>query len=292
MVPVLMGSGLSWADETQPPAIAQIQKAAETGAAEGQFQLGRAYLRGEGVPKDPKKAFELMKSAADQGYAEAIGGMGYFYSVGVAVPKDDNLAMEWFRKGAEKGSAKAQLNLGKVLLAKAGAASADAVRQEGLEWTRKAADQGLTEAELSYGSMLYFGDRGVAKNEAEAADYLKRAAEAGDPNAQNMLGTMLEQGMGIPRDKAAAEQWFRKAALQGQVKAQSSLGRTLWSDLAAKEIRIEALAWFLIASGQGEITARKQLEDYTPGLKPGELDAANAKAAELKKLVVKKRPSI
>jgi hypothetical protein len=197
--------------------------------------------------------------------------------------------MEWFRKGAEKGSAKAQLNLGKALL---GPASAETDRQEGLEWTKKAADQGFTEAELSYGSMLYFGDRGIPKNETQAAIYLERAAQAGNPDAQNMIGIMAEMGLGTPKDKSAAEQWFRKAALQGQSKAQASLGRTLWSDLPTQEIRIEALAWLLIANGQGEIIARKLLDNYSPGLKLGELDAADAKATELKKRVVKKRPSI
>lgn len=286
VIPVLLGAGISQAEETPPPSIEPIRQAEGSGDAEGQFQLGRAYLRGEGLPKDVKKAFDLMKSAADQGHADAIGGMGYFYSAGVAVVKDETQAMEWFRKGAEKGSAKAQLNLGKTLLAKA-AASPGKVREEGLEWTKKAADQGLTEAELSYGSILYFGDKGVPKNEAEATIYIRNAAEAGNPDAQNMLGTIEEKGVGVRTDKTPVEQWFRKAALQGHAKAQSNLGRMLWADPAGGEKRVDALAWFMISNSQGEITAKKLLEDYTPGLKPGDLDAAKKKMTELKKQVRK-----
>lgn len=270
--------------------------AADRGEVEAQFLSARACLLGEGVPKDVKKAFELMKSAADQGYPDAMGGLGYFYSVGVAVKKDDPQAAEWFRKGAEKGSAKAQLNLAKMLLAGNAGASVSGerdpvkLRDEGLQWLKKAADQELPEAALAYGSILYFGDQGVTKDYGKAASYLKVAAEAGNPDARNLLGNQYELGLGVPVDPAAAEQWFRKAALQGQVKAQSNLGRILGPLGETRETRIEALAWLMIASGQGEVTAEKSLNDSMPGLSGVDLDAAKSKAVELQKSIRLKQP--
>lgn len=263
----------------------------ETDAA-ARYQAARACLRGEGVAKDVNKAFALMKSAAEQGNADAIGGLGYFYSVGVAVPKDENLAAEWFRKGAEKGSAKAQFNLGMWLLGGHGGAGHDAAdrQTEAMRWIRMAADQSLPEAALAYGRALYGGEHGVTSDYQNAARYFKIAADAGDADARNFLGVMSELGWGGPMDRAMAERWFRQAALQGHPKAQSNLGRILGPLAENKETRIEALAWLLIASDQGEVTAGKELADNVTGLKDGELDAAKARALELRKLIRKETP--
>ena len=255
---------------------------AEPQDADSKFQQARALLHGDGVEKNPQKAFDLMKAAAEQGHAEAMGGVGYFYSLGLVVAKDDRLAAEWFRKGADKGSAKAQFNLGKILLA-GGAA-------EGIQWMKKAADQGLSEAGLAYGSILYFGDHGVAKDQEKAAPYLKIAADAGDPEAQNFYGTLCELGLGVPQDSNEARRWLHKAALQGFVKAQSNLGASLGPQVEDGETRIEALAWLIIASGQGEVTAEKLLADTVPGLKSEDLDAAKIRVAELRKTIRLRRP--
>lgn len=292
LILLLLGLPATGAEDAKPPVAPELKAAAESGDAAAQYQLARAYLRGEGVAKEPQKAFELMKAAADQGNAEAIGGLGYFYSVGVAVPKDETQAVEWFRKGAEKGSAKAQLNLGNVLLKRKSGAATDpeTSRQEALQWIKKAADQGLPEAGLAYGRFLYFGDHGLTQDYENAARYLKIAAEAGIADAQNMLGFMSNIGWGGPVDKAVAEQWFRKAALQGNLKAQANLGVILGPLSEHRETRIEALAWLLISAERGEVTARKELDDTVAGLKDGEMDAAKARVPELLKLIGKKKP--
>lgn len=283
----LLGIPSARAAEAKPPLAPEILAAAVRGEAAARFQLARACLRGDGVPKDVNKAFALMQESAEQGYADAMGGLGYFYSVGVAVAKDENLAAEWFRKGAAKGSAKARLNLGKMLLAGKGGSggSPEKLGEEGLQWVRKAAEQGLPEAALAYGSMLYFGDHGAAQDYGKAAPFLQLAAGQGLPDAQNFYGTMNELGLGMPVDAVAAAAWFRKAALQGHVKAQSNLGRVLGPLVENKATRIESLAWLIIASGRGEVTADKTLQDAAPGLQEGEFDEAKKQAVELRKLV-------
>ena len=275
------------AQELKSPSATEMEAAANQGDATAQYQLARAYLRGEVVPKDPQKAFDLMKAAANQGSADAIGGLGYFYSVGLVVPKDDTLAIEWFRKGAEKGSARAQLNLGNLLLKGQGDTGAvpEAQCKEALLWIQKAADQNFSEAAAVYGSILYFGDHGVEKNHDLMAKYLKIAAEAGSADAQNKFGVLHEYGWGVPLDMAMAQQWFRKAAIQGNLKAQSNLGRTLGALSESKETRIEALAWLTISSERGEITAKKELQDSQPALKSGDMEAASERAIELRKLI-------
>lgn len=259
--------------------------------AAAQFQLARAYLRGEGVPKDPGKAFELMKAAADHGDAEAIGGLGYFYSIGLVVPKDDEQAMDWFRKGAEKGSAKAQLNYGNYLVDAKVPDYREMTRaqmhEQGRQWIRKAADQGLPDAGLTYGRIFYFGDYGQPQDYQKALVYLKPAAESGIADAQNILGSIYQCGAGTPIDEVAAEHWYRKAALQGHSRAQGNLGMLLGPLVEDKATRIEALAWLLMASEQNQITATKALSDAEPALKVGEMAEAKMKQVELTKLVTK-----
>jgi len=49
----------------------KLQKAAEQGNADAQYELGLLYLFGKGVPKDREKTAECFRKAAAQGHAEA-----------------------------------------------------------------------------------------------------------------------------------------------------------------------------------------------------------------------------
>jgi hypothetical protein len=227
-----------------------------------------------------------MKAAAGQGHADAMGGVGYFFSKGIAVKKDEREAVIWFRKGADKGSPKAMLNLAKMLLANKGvdAGNPDRLAEEGLQWMAKAADAGLPEALLAYGSVFYFGDHGMARDEAKAATYLKPAADSGLPEAQNMIGVITETGNGLPMDANASKEWFRKAAMAGNAKAQANLGRVLGPLNEDRATRIESIAWLIVASGKGEVTASKLIEESLAGFRPGEFDDAKQRADELRKV--------
>jgi len=69
-----------------------------------------------------------------------------------------------------------------------------------------------------------------AREEAEAKrDMLRevaktlKAAEQGDPDAQNYLGWMYSHGSGVRRNKVEAIKWYRKAAEQGDSEAKRAL---------------------------------------------------------------------
>ncbi|HLB45954.1 MAG TPA: tetratricopeptide repeat-containing serine protease family protein, partial [Anaerolineales bacterium] len=93
-------------------AAAQWQKAAAQGQADAQFNLGRMYDRGEGVPKGAAKAVEWWQKASSSGNADAAYNLGLMYSVGGDVPKDAAKAVEWWQKAAALGHADAQHSLG------------------------------------------------------------------------------------------------------------------------------------------------------------------------------------
>jgi TPR repeat protein len=64
----------------------------------------------------------------------------------------------------------------------------------------------------------------VEKNPTNAAQWYRRAAQAGDAAAQNNLGALLRDGLGVPQDFAQAADWFKRAADQGYAKAMLNLG--------------------------------------------------------------------
>ena len=98
------------------PACAQddeaTRHAAEQSDAAAQFDLGRMYAAGRGVPQDDAEAVRWFRLAAEQGHADAKTNLGRMYATGRGVPEDAAEAVQWYRLAAEQGHATAQYNLG------------------------------------------------------------------------------------------------------------------------------------------------------------------------------------
>jgi TPR repeat protein len=63
-----------------------------------------------------------------------------------------------------------------------------------------------------------------ANYDRKAVELFEKAAEQGDPHAQNNLGWMYYEGNGVPQDYKKAIEFFEKAAVQGDPDAQNNLG--------------------------------------------------------------------
>ena len=59
---------------------------------------------------------------------------------------------------------------------------------------------------------------------SQSPDEIRAKAEQGDAAAQNDLGVMHVEGKGVAKDEAEAAKWYRKAAEQGNAAAQRNLG--------------------------------------------------------------------
>lgn len=68
-----------------------------------------------------------------------------------------------------------------------------------------------TEKELQRAADYLMG-RGVAKDPVQAAYWFRKAADHGDPGAQNELGYLYAGGVGVERDNAQAFRWFARSA--------------------------------------------------------------------------------
>lgn len=243
--------------------LTSLQKSADAGDAEAQFQVGRVYLRGDGVPKDEGKAAEWFRRAAEQGNFKAQHNLGAMAFEGRGIPQDDREAARWLRLAAEQGTARSQVMLAGMLLQGRGA---EKNVDEALIWYRRAAEQGDESAQLALAEHYYF--RAGGPDYVEAVKWYRPLAERGHPAAQNALGIIVERGLhGEPADPKAAAEWFSKAARQGERKAQANLGRLYHEGRGLKRDVVQAYAWLKVAAARGEATAINMLPGVEPALK-------------------------
>ncbi|RKZ73968.1 MAG: hypothetical protein DRQ57_12590 [Gammaproteobacteria bacterium] len=57
----------------------------------------------------------------------------------------------------------------------------------------------------------------------QASKWVRKAATAGDREAQNTLGLMYLKGEGVKKNQNLAKKWFKKAATLGHTQAQQNL---------------------------------------------------------------------
>lgn len=127
-----------------------------------------------------------------------------------------------------------------------------------VKFFRKAAEQGHDTAQYDLG-WCYENGRGVKRNDAEAVGWYRKAAEQDNALAQNNLGVCYENGQGVQRDYAAAVEWYRKAAEQGNAHGQANLGQCYQKGRGVQTNYAEAVNWLRSAAEQGDAFAQNNL---------------------------------
>ncbi|HEX4079256.1 MAG TPA: TetR family transcriptional regulator [Rhizomicrobium sp.] len=132
------------------------------------------------------------------------------------------------------------------------AATAHAPQPDVQTRLRRLAEAGDPEADLLMG-LEYLDRRGAAANEQAAFDWLSRAAARNQPLAQYDLGLMYENGRGVKADAAQAFHWFESAALKGNRRAMHSLATAYAEGWGAPKNLTEAARWFARAAQLGSV---------------------------------------
>lgn len=244
-----------------PPVHAQDTAAATGGKknAEFYFQEGRAYAKGEGKPLDPALAAEAFRKAAEMGHAKGQNNYASMLMQGSGVPKNETEAFLWFQKAANGGAELAQLTLGRIY--EQGRAGQKKDPAEALVWYEKSAAQGNLDAQYQAAALYYFGDDGVKRDYAKACLWAEKAVKGGHAGAENLLGSLREDGLGCPADLKAAVVLYSSAAEKGDAKAQSNLGR-LYLQGRGVEVSVDkAYPWLVKSAFQMEITAIRMLDE-------------------------------
>ena len=124
---------------------------------------------------------------------------------------------------------------------------------------RALAEKGDAQSQYELGLSFHNGSLGVAKDEAEAAKWYRKAAEQNDPQAQYNLGVCYAKGEGVAQDYVKAVKWFRKAAEQNDAQAQYNLGICYAKGQGVRKDYVEASKWMLLAAEQGDEDAKKNV---------------------------------
>ena len=85
-------------------AVREWEPLAKQGDIRAQFNLGKIYFKGLGVPQDYKTAVMWYRLAAEQGYADALTNLGVMYAFGKGVLKDYVYAHVWANLAASNGN--------------------------------------------------------------------------------------------------------------------------------------------------------------------------------------------
>lgn len=145
---ILSGASLSAADvesakrayeqKDYATALKEFTPLADQGTAEAQLYLGKMYMMGQGVLKDPDQAIKWFKASALQGNADAQFFLGTIY---LLPQKDVPEGMRWMRLSAEQGNKDAQYLLGKAYIQGLKEVARDPIQAE--MWLRLAARDNL-----------------------------------------------------------------------------------------------------------------------------------------------------
>ena len=263
------------AEDGSADAFGGVQTPAGVVAPTPDFAFG-AFQRGYFATALKEAMARLAKNPRD-GAAMAL--VGEIYNQGLAVRRDAAEAARWNKLASEQGNREAAFAYGMALLKGDGVAKdRDAARQmlekaaatnhpgalynlgvmavEAREFAnaagllQRAADAGDIDA-LEALSALYRQGRGVAQDLAKALDLLRQAADAKDASAQVQYAIALFNGEGVPKDETAAARYFLKAAAVGNPIAENRLARLYASGRGIGRNLVEAARWHVLARAAG-----------------------------------------
>jgi hypothetical protein len=129
----------------QGKSLADLQKLADRGDAEAQYQVGVRYDEGESVPKDDAQAVQWFQHAAEQGHVDAQAHLGAYYWAGRGVSEDLSKAYMWSMIALAGGDENSKSRL-EGLASQMTRAQVSVARQQAEEWIRTHSQQAKSEA--------------------------------------------------------------------------------------------------------------------------------------------------
>ncbi|MFZ0336213.1 MAG: tetratricopeptide repeat protein [Candidatus Acidiferrales bacterium] len=274
-----------------PQEVANLETAAASGDATAQYKLALAYENGDGVPQDPKTAFEWCKKSADQGNAEAETELGVMYRLGEGVAEDRQLAVQWYEKASRQGNAVAMFDLGGAYYNGDGVEIDDSVSYAWFVLAKEAGDPqavpavARAESELpawritvGYKRLAQLcGDGKYApENQVESASWWLKAAERGDQEAELGIADKLLHGQGVPQDLSRARYWCNEAAKRGEPQGDYCLGYIYQRGLGVSADAKKARNWYEAGADRNNVAAIRALAQMDEAGEGSKVDLVGA----------------
>jgi TPR repeat protein len=245
---------------------------AEAGDPVAQYQLGKTYADGNGMPQDYSVAAGWYSKSAAKGNADAQNGLGILYMNGFGVPKDKAQAVRWYRQAAFQKNASAMFNLGAAYYNGDGVDVDDTLAYS---WFLLALEHGSTKAmdavaraehELGpttqrYGldrvAQMYANGDGIPQDYSSAARWWRKAVDKNYTHGfeELQLSNMLLSGQGVPRDEPQAFQLCLSAAKKLYREGELCAAQMLQKGVGTGKNPREALNWYEKAAMSGSSVA-------------------------------------
>ncbi|MGD8590454.1 MAG: tetratricopeptide repeat protein [Chromatiales bacterium] len=171
-------------------AYTRLKKAAEKGNAEAQFELGRIYGNGDGVPQDYQVAIAWLEKAATQNHAKAQESLGSIYANGVGVKQDFSTARSWYMQAARNGSGSAQYLMATMF--RFGLFESEVDMDQAVDWYHRAANQNVAAAQLALGKLAMRGKH-VKQDDSAALQWLMLAHANGSQGAEAYIQQLMQR---------------------------------------------------------------------------------------------------
>lgn len=165
--------------------LALLQREANAGNSEAQFQLGRMYDSGDKLERDREKAIIWYTSAANQGHAESQYRLAIAYLYGIGITRNVANGESWLTKAAQQNHTVAKDML-PIYLANRSANQSTSIA---LSWYLEKAAAGDPEGQFGIGNM-YESGWGIFTNNAEAKKWYAAARTTGSGGAAKRMRQM------------------------------------------------------------------------------------------------------
>lgn len=120
-----------------------------------------------------------------------------------------------------------------------------------IEYYQHTADAGDANAQNVIGNIFYYGARGVAQDYSMARRYFYQAAAQGNAVSMAYLGQIYVDGLGVAQNNETALEYFRKASEMGNPAGIHGLGYMYFHGLGVKKDVQLALSYFKKAAAAG-----------------------------------------
>ena len=143
--------------------------------------------------------------------------------------KQFDQAAQWFTKLAMTGHVPSQYSLGSLYLGYGGAAKQPVLARQ---WLEKAVQAGNTNAQLTYGVALITGEDGFPANPQVGAKWVLSAAEKNNGKAQFVAAGIYSVGNGVPKSLQTALDWARRSKDSGYDEADAMIEKLTKTSLS------------------------------------------------------------
>ena len=179
----------------------------ESGTPEAKYCMAFQILNGQGVQRDPKKAFALFAESMEGGFMPAVSEVAQCYGYGIGVKTDDPKAFELFSRAAESGDPYGMSMLSMMYR-----------NGDGVKRSNKLADEwsGRCDSSGDPGELEDIGLEFLEKgNVILGRMFLMRSAVMGAPVSAKALAFVYGFGVGVRADEDEASDWEDTADANG-----------------------------------------------------------------------------